>query len=151
MIDGVCAKKLRVIPDERGRLMEILRDDDEIFERFGQVYMTTTLPGVVKAWHLHRKQDDYIACIKGMIRLALYDGREGSATRGEVSDFFIGEHNPMLVKVPRLVHHGWKCVSQDEAYVVNCPTLHYDYKEPDEERLDPHKNDIPFSWERRDG
>ena len=31
VIDGVKTKKLKVIPDERGRLMEMLRCDDEIF------------------------------------------------------------------------------------------------------------------------
>ena len=41
MIDGVKTKNLRVIPDERGWLMEILRSDDDIYEKFGQVYMTT--------------------------------------------------------------------------------------------------------------
>ena len=50
-IEGVKVKKLRAIPDERGRLMEILRCDDELFTRFGQVYMTTAYPGVVKGWH----------------------------------------------------------------------------------------------------
>ena len=30
MIDGVMVKQLRVLPDERGRLMEILREDDDI-------------------------------------------------------------------------------------------------------------------------
>ena len=60
MIDGVQIKSLKFIPDERGRLMEILRCDDPMFSRFGQVYMTTTLPGVIKAWHYHRKQDDNI-------------------------------------------------------------------------------------------
>ena len=55
MIEGVATKPLRVFPDERGRLMEILRDDDELFDRFGQVYMTTVYPGVVKAWHFHKK------------------------------------------------------------------------------------------------
>ena len=49
MIDGIIIKELKVIPDERGRLMEILRSDDKLFERFGQVYVTTTYPGVVKA------------------------------------------------------------------------------------------------------
>ena len=44
-------KKLTVNVDERGRLMEILRNDDENFECFGQVYMTTAYPGVTKAWH----------------------------------------------------------------------------------------------------
>ena len=55
MIDGVKVKKLKIIPDDRGRLMEILRADDGIFKKFGQVYMTTAFPGVVKAWHYHKK------------------------------------------------------------------------------------------------
>jgi dTDP-4-dehydrorhamnose 3,5-epimerase len=75
MIEGVKVKNLKVIPDERGRLMEILRCDDDMFVTFGQVYMTTTYPGVVKAWHYHRKQDDFITCVKGMLKLVLFDDR----------------------------------------------------------------------------
>ena len=151
MIDGVITKQLRLIPDERGRLMEILRNDDEFFTRFGQVYMTTTYPHVVKAWHYHRKQDDHIVCVKGMLKLVLYDDRDDSPTKGEVNEFFIGDYKPMLVKVPKMVYHGWKCISDEEALVVNIPTETYDRNEPDEYRLDPHKNDIPYSWERKDG
>jgi dTDP-4-dehydrorhamnose 3,5-epimerase len=151
MIEGVMEKKLRLIPDERGRVMEILRNDEECFVKFGQVYMTTTYPGVVKAWHLHKKQDDFIACIKGMLKLVLYDDREGSPTQGEVNEFFIGDFNPALVKVPMGVYHGWKCVSQDEAIVVNTPTEPYDRQAPDEYRVAPHVNNIPYTWERKDG
>ncbi|OPY64972.1 MAG: dTDP-4-dehydrorhamnose 3,5-epimerase [Syntrophorhabdus sp. PtaU1.Bin050] len=151
MINGVAAKQLKVIPDERGRLMEILRNDDDIFVKFGQVYLTTTYPGVVKAWHYHKKQDDFITCVKGMLKLVVFDGREGSPTKGEVNEFFIGEHNPLLVKVPAMVYHGWKCISEDEALVVNVPTEPYNRENPDEYRLDPHVNDIPYKWERKDG
>jgi len=151
MIEGVKTKKLKVIPDERGRLMEIFRCDEEIFEKFGQVYLSTTYPGVVKGWHYHKIQTDNIACVHGMLKLVLFDDREGSATKGEVNEFFIGEHNPMLVQVPKGVYHGWKCVSQEEALVINCPTEAYDYTKPDEYRLDPHRNEIPYKWERKDG
>ena len=89
MIDGVMKKQLRVIPDERGRLMECLRSDDELF---------------------------------------------------------MGEHNPLLVRVPPEVQHGWKCVSVDEAFIVNAPTEVYDYDEPDQDEL-PHDTDlIPYDW-----
>jgi dTDP-4-dehydrorhamnose 3,5-epimerase len=151
MISGVLIKKLALHPDERGRLMEILRCDEEIFTRFGQVYLTTTYPGVVKAWHYHRKQDDHITCVKGMLKLVLYDSREESPTKGELNEFFIGDHNPTLVKVPHMIYHGWKCISESEALVINVPTEAYNPKEPDEYRLDPHTNDIPYSWERKDG
>ncbi len=151
MIDGIKTKNLRVIPDERGRLMEVLRRDDELFLEFGQAYVTTTYPGVVKAWHKHEKQADNIACVAGMIKLAVYDGRPASPTYREVNQFYVGVHNPMLVQLPAGVYHGWMCVSPEEAVVVNIPTRAYDYAHPDEQRLDPATPEIPYDWKRKDG
>ena len=151
MIDGVKVKKLRVIPDERGRLTEILRRDDDLFQKFGQVYMTTTYMGVVKAWHKHEKQADNMACVHGMVKVALCDAREGSPTKGEINQFTMGVHNPLLIHIPPGVYHGWICLGQIESIVVNVPTEPYDYKNPDEQRLDPHSGEIPYEWERKDG
>jgi dTDP-4-dehydrorhamnose 3,5-epimerase len=151
MIDGVKTKKLRVIPDERGRLMEVLRCDDEVFEKFGQTYISVTYPGVVKGWHMHKIQTDNIACVKGMLKLVLFDSREDSPTKGEINEFFIGEHNPMLVTVPKDVYHGWKCISESEAIAMNVPTQEYNYNNPDEYRL-PYDTDlIPYSWDIKHG
>jgi len=136
MIRGVRVKPLRVIPDDRGRLMEILRSDDDLFIRFGQLYMTTAYPGVVKGWHYHKKQVDHFAVVRGMIKLVLIDRREDSSTRDEVNEFFLGQYSPQLVQVPALVLHGFKCVGTEEAIVLNCPTELYNYKEPDEFRLE---------------
>ena len=151
MIAGVIIKKLKVIPDERGRLMEILRADDEMFKEFGQVYMTTAYPGVVKGWHYHKKQYDNMAVVKGMMKIVLYDSRPESATRGEINEIFAGEHNPVMVHIPPYVYHGFKCISEEEAVVVNTPTDVYNYREPDEFRVHPHENDIPYDWGRKDG
>ena len=151
MIDGVKTKKLKVNPDERGRVMEILREDDELFVKFGQVYMTTTYSGVVKAWHKHKKQTDNVACIQGMIKLVLYDSREDSPTHKEINEFYLGNHNPILIQIPAGIFHGWMCVSEEEAVIINTPTEVYDHENPDEQRLDPHKNDIPYDWKRKDG
>lgn len=151
MIDGVKIKKLRVIPDERGRLMEVLRSDDELFEQFGQIYLTTTYPGVAKAWHLHKVQTDNVACLAGMIKLVIYDGREKSPTKGEITELFIGDHNPLLVQIPNNLYHGWKCISEHEAVVINCPTELYNYEKPDEYRLPYDTPDIPYDWETKHG
>ena len=99
-IDGVRIKKLLVIPDERGWLMEILRCDDDIFEKFGQVYLTTAYPGVVKAWHYHKKQTDNFTCMHGMMKVALYDARKESSTHRTLMEIFVGEKNPVLIRVP---------------------------------------------------
>lgn len=147
MIDGVSANALRLIPDERGRLMEIMRRDWPIFKKFGQVYVTTNYPGVVKAWHYHTKQTDMVACVKGMVKLALYDGREDSPTYREVNEFFIGEHNPKLIVIPPGVYHGWKCISETESIVVNCPDELFDYDNPDEHRAAYDDPEIPYNWD----
>lgn len=151
MIEGVKIKNLKVIPDERGRLMEVLRADDDFFFKFGQVYMTSTFPGVVKAWHFHKEQTDNIACVQGMIKIALFDSRKDSPTFNELNQFYIGIHNPLLIQIPAGVYHGWMCVSQDEAIILNIPTEVYDYENPDEHRIDPYENDIPYDWRRKDG
>jgi dTDP-4-dehydrorhamnose 3,5-epimerase len=131
--------------------MEILRSDDKFFKKFGQVYMTTCFPGVVKGWHYHKKQIDHFACVKGMIKLVLYDGRGRSKTHREVNEFFLGIHSPILVQVPAWVYHGFKGVSEEEAIVINIPTEAYHYTKPDEYRLPPHSPDIPYDWSRKDG
>ena len=151
VIDGVQVKPLRVIPDERGRLMEILRSDDALFSQFGQVYMTTAYPGVVKGWHYHKVQTDNMAVVRGMMKLVLFDSRENSPTRGKVNEFFFGEHQPLLIQIPPFVFHGFKAISDYEAIVINIPTMPYNYKEPDEFRVHPHDNDIPYKWDRNDG
>ena len=56
----------------------------------------------------------------------------------------------MLVKVPRMVYHGWKCISEEEAIVINVPTEAYNAK-GGRIRLDPHNNNIPYRWARKDG
>ena len=150
-IHDVKTKKLRLVPDERGFLLEVLRaDDQEFFTKFGQVYVSATYPGVVKAWHYHKVQVDHFACVSGMVKLVLIDTREDSPTRGAVNEFFIGSQNPVLVQVPNLVYHGWKCISDEMSLVVNVPTELYHHSDPDEYRLDPHGT-LPYDWTRKDG
>jgi len=151
LIDGVEARPIKIIPDERGRLGEILRSDSDLFKKFGQVYFTSAYPGVVKAWHYHKIQTDYFFCLKGMTKLVLYDSREGSPTKGQINEFFLGDHNPMVVVIPPMVYHGFKAISTEESLMINVPTEVYNYKEPDEFRIDPHTDEIPYDWDRKDG
>lgn len=148
MINGVSIKKLKVIPDERGRLMEILRSDDKVFKKFGQAYMTTTYPGVVKAWHWHKKQDDNFTCVHGKIKLALYDARKKSQTYKKITEFILSTEDPILVTIPKMVYHGFKGMADYESIVINIPTLPYNYKKPDEFRIDPYDNDIDYDWRK---
>lgn len=151
LIDGVQARALRFIPDDRGYLMEMLRSDWPEFDRFGQGYVTACYPGAVKAWHYHKKQWDHFVCVHGMAKVVLYDPRLDSPTHGQVNEFHMGSLNPILVKIPPLVYHGFTAEGGETALIVNFPTELYNYSEPDEFRLPWDDPSIPYSWSVKHG
>lgn len=144
MIEGVLIKPLKQIPDERGKIMHMLRADDPHFEQFGEVYFSTVYPGVIKGWHLHTRMTLNYAVVSGMIKLVLYDVREDSSTKGELQELYVGEDNYALVKIPFGVYNGFKGVGLKPAIVANCSTIPHD---PEEIlRIDPFSNEIPYNW-----
>lgn len=152
MIDGVLVQPLTWHNDQRGSLAELVRADDPelMVVPFGQVYVTTLYPGVVKAWHLHRRQWDRMVCLRGRVLLGLIDQREGSRTHGATMRVVLGDRNFVVVRIPAGVWHGLKNISTDEAMVVNVVSQPYDAANPDEVREAPH-GVLSFDWERRDG
>ena len=148
-IDGVVARPLRQIRDERGRVMHMLRADDPHFERFGEIYFSVVHPGAIKAWHLHREMTLNYAVVSGRIKLVCYDARDASPTRGQIAEFLLGGENYQLVTVPPGVWNGFTGVSSTEAIVANCATVSH---RPDEiVRMDPHSREIPYEWDIRHG
>ena len=148
-IDGLRVTPLRRIPDERGAVFHMLREDSEGFERFGEIYFSTVHPGVVKGWHLHREMTLNYAVPVGMIKLVCYDDRDGSATRGNLVELHVGELDYCLVTIPPLVWNGFKGAGTTTALVANCATI--PHRADEIERLDPFDNDIPYDWSLRHG
>jgi dTDP-4-dehydrorhamnose 3,5-epimerase len=145
MIDGVVVVPLRQISDERGKIMHMLRCDAEHFERFGEIYFSVAYPGVIKGWHQHTQQTQNYAVVSGMIKLVLYDVRDGSGSKGELMEMFVGEDNYCLVKIPPGVVNGYKAYGVKPAIVANCATEPHD---PDEMiRIDPFSSGIPYEWD----
>ncbi len=143
-IEDVIVMPLKKIPDERGCIYHFLRCDDQIFEKFGEIYFSIVYPGVIKGWHLHKEMTLNYDVIQGMIKLVLYDDRERSLTRGNLMELFIGEENYCLVKIPPNIWNGFKGIGIKPAIVANCATLPHDSNEI--QRTSPFKNKIPYDW-----
>ena len=111
--------------------------------------LTTAFPGVVKAWHYHRVQVDHWVVVKGQAKVVLYDDREDSPTRGEIQEFYMGERNQILLKIPAGVYHGFKNVGTEEVFIINFPTEVYRYDDPDEYRKPAH-GELPYDWSTQD-
>ncbi len=148
-IEGVIIKSIDKIPDERGSVYHMLRCDDSIFEKFGEIYFSVVYPGAIKGWHLHREMTLNYAVIQGMIKLVLYDDREGSLTRGNLMEVFLGEENYCLVKIPPKIWNGFKGIGEKPAIVANCATLPHDPNEI--ERISPFTDKIPYEWGLENG
>jgi dTDP-4-dehydrorhamnose 3,5-epimerase len=149
MIHDVEVRDLHVNADERGYLVEMYREDwEEYVDSPEMSYYSLTYPGVVRAWHRHlRGQIDHFVCPKGRVKVGVYDDREDSPTRGELSTFVVGEHNQQVVRIPGECWHGFKAIGDEPAVLVNFPTRLYDYDDPDEERLPYDTDEIPLDWD----
>ncbi|GAW31240.1 dTDP-4-dehydrorhamnose 3,5-epimerase family protein [Carboxydocella sp. JDF658] len=145
-IAGVKVKKLIKRVDDRGFFMEILRDDDELLTRFGQASMSLTYPGVIKAFHYHKKQDDLWFFPVGNAQVVLYDLRQDSPTYKMTNVFYMGEHNPILLTIPKGVAHGYRVLGNEPAVIVYFTTESYDRNNPDEFRIAWDDPEIGFDW-----
>jgi len=145
-IEGVHIQPLKLLPNNRGRLMEVQRADDPNFPGFGQAYITSTYPGVDKAWYRHHRQIDQIAVISGLLQLVLYDPRESSKTAGLINEIYLGELAPKLVLIPPGIWHGFRAIGTREAFALHLNSLPFSAEHPDEDRLPADDPSIPFQW-----
>lgn len=146
MIQDVIVQQLKLIPNEKGRLMEVQRKDNEPCYSFGQIYITETFPGVIKAWYRHQKQIDQIAAVTGMIKLVLFDSRESSPSYGKVQEIIVGELAPKLVKIPPKIWHGFQAIGLTSAFLIHLNSEMFDPNNPDEDRLPVNTMEIPYQW-----
>jgi dTDP-4-dehydrorhamnose 3,5-epimerase len=149
MIDGVKIVPLRQIVDERGKIMHMLKATDPHFITFGEIYFSCAWPDTVKAWHIHQTMTVNNAVISGRAKLVLYDLRDGSPTKGELQEIFLGEDNYVLVQIPPGIANGYKAYGDKMVILANAATEPHD---PNEMlRMDPDTDQIPYDWARRNG
>jgi len=135
LIEGVEIKKLKIFANDQGYLFETLRNDDALYKNeFGQILVSEIYPGVIKGYHLHEKHDEYTICVKGNVKyIAVKEYPNGTR---KINTFIIGERNPMLIKVPRGVWHGYMPLENKSAMLVYMMSRPYNQKDPDTQEKD---------------
>ncbi len=144
MIEGVQILPLKIIRDERGQVMHMMRCDDIVFKNFGEIYFSVTNPGIVKAWKKHLKMSQHFAVPRGEIKLMIFDDRKDSKTKGQVQEIEFGESNYQLVCVPPQVWYGFCAKSSVPAMMANCSDIPHDPKETEVCSIDDAR--IPYVW-----
>jgi len=145
MIEGVMIKKLVTHADDRGFFREIIRSTDDLFkEGFGQLSVAQMRLGVVKAWHIHKKQVDWWYVSSGLLRVALYDTREDSPTFKKTMEILLGDGQPaQVLRIPVGVAHGYKCLTET-ALIIYVTSKVYDGT--DEGRIPYDGAQIGYDW-----
>jgi dTDP-4-dehydrorhamnose 3,5-epimerase len=145
-IHDVVIKALVTHSDDRGYFRELVRADDALLRRFGQSAITKTYPGVIKAFHWHKDQDDVWYVAGGMARIVLYDRRPESPTRGVTQVIYAGDDNPLAVLIPCGIAHGYQVLGHQPVLLFYQVTKAYDPGDPDEERIPFDDPTIGFDW-----
>jgi dTDP-4-dehydrorhamnose 3,5-epimerase len=145
LIDGVVVREVRNVITANSVTTEICRSDWGIVDGTVEQTIHVAMRGnAISAWHQHRARWDYIFVIGGHLRVVLFDPRESSPTRGQVDVFHLSPHRPQLLAVPPSVWHGVQNLSSDVSSFVNLFNKTYDYADPDEWRLPPDSDQIPY-------
>lgn len=148
MINGVKIKKLASHKDGRGYFREILRKEDDLLGSFGQVSVSLTKPGIIKAFHWHRRQDDLFYAVNGKAVVVLYDRREDSKTFGKLMKFEMRGDMPKLLFIPKKIAHGYKALGKNPLIMLYIMSRSYNSKKPDEFRIPHDDPTIGFDWNR---
>ena len=146
MIDGVKIKNVELKPDDRGFFAEILKEGEESYSDIKQTSYTETYPGVIKAFHWHKKQTDIWFVVRGMAQVVLHDLREDSKTKGETQVIYAGVKNYVLISIPPGVAHGYRVLGTESVGLFYHTTEAYDPDNPDEERIPYDDSKIAFDW-----
>ena len=149
MIDGVAIVDLEVHADDRGQLVEVLKEGGPLYQEVKQTTCTEAYPGTIKAFHWHKKQTDIWFFCRGMAQVVLHDPREGSPTKGETNVFYMGERALKLLSIPPGVAHGYRVLGNERACLFYHTTEAYDPKDPDEMRIPYDDPGIGFDWTTR--
>jgi len=148
MINDVRIKKMETFPDDRGYFREVIKEGEDTFAQVKQTSMTVTYPGVIKAFHWHRNQDDVWFVASGKALIVLHDRRENSPTYGETQTIAAGTDDYKVVVIPAGVVHGYKVLGRQPVLLFYLTTQSYNASAPDEERLAYDDPTVGFDWDQ---
>tara|TARA_B100001057_G_scaffold491204_1_gene580978 strand:- start:831 stop:1274 length:444 start_codon:yes stop_codon:yes gene_type:complete len=143
-IKDVIITKLKIIKDERGSVMHMMRNDSNIFKSFGEIYFSTIFKNSIKAWHLHKEATLNYACIKGRVKLVLFDDRTQSSSKGVYEEIILSPQNYFLITIPPNIWNGFKGLDEEESIIANCLNLPHNEKEM--VREDPYSKKFNYNW-----
>ncbi|SMF75444.1 dTDP-4-dehydrorhamnose 3,5-epimerase family protein [Pseudobacteriovorax antillogorgiicola] len=145
MIEGVKIVDKRVIRDERGAVLHMLRRDSEDYHSdFGEIYFSKIRQGIVKGWKKHLINIQRLVVPVGEVKFVLFDTRKESKTFNEVLTICLSEDNYKMLVIPPNITYAFQGISTGESLVANCSNKVFEQGES--ETIPVESNLIPYRW-----
>ena len=119
-----------------------MKNSDEGYNGFGEVYFSSIEPKVIKAWKRHKEMTLNLIVPVGTIRFVIYDDREASTSYNCFYEVTLSKENYYRLTVPPMVWMGFQCVGNVEAMVLNIASIPHQTNEVDKKEI----KDILFNW-----
>ena len=145
MIHDVTIIALKVIHDDRGDILHMLREDANHYAGFGEVYFSEIKPSQIKAWKKNNFATQSLSVPFGSVRFVMYDDRDFSPTFGTIQIAELGrDANYSLLQIPPKSWYGFECIGKKSSLITNCSNMLHDRSHAD---LLPVVNTvIPYTW-----
>lgn len=114
-------EKLEVKKDERGSLVEIFKIPD-----VGQVFYSTSLPGVVRGNHYHTRKREYFCVLEGNARIRMRDRDSGA-----IKEYNVSGDKPEVVEMIINWTHNIENTGETEMKLLVWANEIFDPEDPD--------------------
>jgi dTDP-4-dehydrorhamnose 3,5-epimerase len=125
-ITGIILSPLKIINHPNGDLYHIMRNFDNGFMGFGEVYISTINYGSIKAWKKHLKMTCNFVVPVGSVKMVVCDRREGSDTFDLINEYILSRDNYFRLTIPPGLWYGFAGITAGENMMLNLADITHD-------------------------
>ena len=137
-LDDILVTPLKRISTNGGDVMHALKNTDQGFNGFGEVYFSWVEQGAIKAWKCHQRMTLNLVVPLGAVRFVFHLPEQKKKFRTEK----IGNNNYSRLTVPPGIWFGFQGIASGSSLLVNVADLEHD---PDEV-LRKSKSEFRLDW-----
>ena len=133
---------LNIIEADSGSVYHGLKNTDNGFQDFGEVYFSSVNKNAIKAWKLHKRMTLNLFVPVGAVLFCFIDVRENSNTFNEKFKIIFSQNPYCRLTVPPGIWFGFKGVSDGLNLICNVADIPHDPKEVLRKEI----NEIEVDW-----
>ena len=119
--------------DNRGFLIEFLREDENILNLKGQFYAATISPGDVRGNHYHNEKTEIFCVMKGKLKVLVQQ-----IDSNKINKYILDSNNDMLDRL--IVHpkfaHAFVNIGNEEVILLAYGDKVHDHSNPDQYKFE---------------